>query len=229
MYQFSFLAQDKSSFLTALPLWVITGVRKIRCFTQNSTAKLISCLSSKMEQLKILGVSEVPEARGGHSLEIPSKPNSVLSVFTVTGLSADLPVYMGWCQAGKGQHAGNQGAGNLFLKCQMVNGSGSAGLVISAPRLLSLPWRATPAFDFTPTNKGAGVPTERCFRRRDLTHGQSLLTSALEKRRLIHPMNLQSPDLLWFWYLVYKTRKYIICTPGSKLDWISTIDHFSTI
>ena len=80
-------------------------------------------------------------------------------------------------------------------------------------RLLSLPWRATPAFDFTPTNKGAGVPTERCFRRRDLTHGQSLLTSALEKGRLIHPMNLQSPDLLWFWYLVYKTR--IIFDPPS--------------
>ena len=139
MYRFSFLAQDKSSFLTALPLWVITGVRNIRCFTQNSTAKLISCLSSKMEQLKILGVSEVPEARGGHSLEMPSKPNSVLSVFTVTGLSADLPVYVGWCQAGKGQHARNQVAGNLFLKCQMVSGSGSAGLVISTPDYSAYP------------------------------------------------------------------------------------------
>ena len=79
---------------------------------------------------------------------------------------------------------------------KVSKGSGSAGLMVSAPQLLNLLWRATPAFDFTPTDKGAGVPTERCFRRRDLTHGQSLLTSALEKRRLMQSMNLQSPDLL---------------------------------
>ena len=181
----------------------LPGVRKIRCFTQNSTAKLISCLSSKMEQLKILGVPEVPEAWGGHSLEIPSKLNSgpfslsqdsLLTSLSTRGDAKWGRVSMQWTRV------------HLFLKWQKVNGSGSVGLMVSAPQLLSLLWRATPAFDFTPTDKGAGVPTERCFGRRDLTHGQSLLTSALEKRRLMQSMNLQSPDLLWFWCLVYKTE-----------------------